>query len=39
MALQPPVQPVDVGLEMRWRGHPVVYSGDVLRIYWLSSIQ
>lgn len=35
---QPPID-VEDGPTMRWHAHPVVDTGDVLRIYWLSSVR
>lgn len=40
LALRPrPRVEVDRPLEMRWHARPMVDTGDVLRLYWLSTIQ
>lgn len=39
LALRPRADVGDESLMMRWHAHPVVDTGDVLRIYWLSTMQ
>lgn len=39
LALRPQAGVADEQLMMRWHAHPVVDTGDVLRIYWLSTMQ